>query len=839
MTSSTHRNNYCTNNNNGCVQNISGSYAVNKNELIMSEGEKATALRLLLQGKLDFYISPPMDKIPSSYSELKHNSYRVFELEQNLFLGADEILKESTYSFTVAAASECTLYAYEAKNETAVSLIIDEQKDYGAYIINSMCILMDNLIEVLKKLSDYRNELESINRNLNAFYALIVDEYGLKATEANIYESGSLQLSRIQDKNTMILPYFSKQFIESDLPEPALSGIEPDTLSYFSHLYSLPADLKKTFFASDQFITMTHIKKASELIEQLLSRLKSEFCLLEQAITLMYSDNEVCYYKAFQKAANEMYAEKFDIKPALDASNYIFDKVIEISKYIETEYMHIINIDKEFFAYSHENYKAYFDPENTDEVIILNEAGLNIAPALPEELTGSAIKILEYSELPEEKVTFFMMNLIAFRNMKDKLSTDEASRQIRSSISESFFEVYNAVFKKAYRLKDKSRLIKMFLSYGYMDENLLNINQILEIYKIAGKNKESAGINVYYMDEWLSKIYSIEKDPSVNNFGHDYFDIFRELKKQGKAVEKDRALYANDKDGRLDFEISNMLKTNHKICQGQISLYFPILYSDMAPASPLRSLVTPSLIKEKLDRILMVDYSAFHREINYMDAEKGIEKELVMMSVTPDFILIPVYGSHAIMWQEITGRVRSTPGRILIPVFTDENIDDILVRLVGNFRWELCRTMMGSAWNDITQRSLTSEYTDYVQFYRKNRDLTEEAKNKLKSLISKHHNRLREIFTSDYEMWINYESKGNPRLNKVARAILLRYCPFSKEIRDFLEKQPMYIDLINQMKLQKAKQVKDLKNRYKRYLKVGNGSLDKALDDNLAFYRDN
>ncbi len=51
-----------------------------------------------------------------------------------------------------------------------------------------------------------------------------------------------------------------------------------------------------------------------------------------------------------------------------------------------------------------------------------------------------------------------------------------------------------------------------------------------------------------------------------------------------------------------------------------------------------------------------------------------------MMPMVPDFILMPVYGSRAIMWQEITGRVRSTPGRILLPVFTDENLDDLLVK---------------------------------------------------------------------------------------------------------------------------------------------------------------
>ena len=267
-----------------------------------------------------------------------------------------------------------------------------------------------------------------------------------------------------------------------------------------------------------------------------------------------------------------------------------------------------------------------------------------------------------------------------------------------------------------------------------------------------------------------------------------------------------------------------MFRTNHKLCQGQITIYFPILHRDMAPVNPLRSAVTPEIIREKLGRILEIDYSAFHREIYYMNQEKNIEKE-------------PVYGSRAIMWQEITGRVRSSPGRLLLPVFTDDNLDDMLIRLVGNFRWELCRTMMGVAWNDVTQPSLTSEYTDYIQFYRKNRDLSDDAKDKIKSQCSKYHGKMRDIFTSDYELWINNESKGSARLNKVARSILFKYCPFSRGIRGQLEKSPLFVDMVTMMKKHRSKLARELENHYRIYCK-NNDTLDAVLENNLRFYRD-
>ncbi len=430
-----------------------------------------------------------------------------------------------------------------------------------------------------------------------------------------------------------------------------------------------------------------------------------------------------------------------------------------------------------------------------------------------------------------------MMNLLAFRNLKDRLSTDEDARSIRNAAASVFFEIYEAVFRKACETKDDSRLINMFLNYAYMDERLLTTEQTLELYRLAGKETASGRYSIYNMREWLTKIYHIEKDPSINEFGIDYLEQFRELKKRGQVTDKDKQAYESNRAARLQYETQNMLKSNHKLCHGQISVYFPVLHKDMITRDISKAVITAEKIRESLDRILEVDFSAFYRELHFFDQAKGIEKELIMKAIEPDIILIPVYGSRSFMWQEISGRNRNTAGRLLLPAFTDEDPDAMVLRLVGNFRWELCRTMMGNAWNDVTQSSLTSEYTDYVQFFKKNRDLSEEAKEKLKAQISKYHDKTRDIFTADYELWINNESKGNIRLNKVARSILYKHCPFSKAIRDQLEKQPVYTELAAQFRHQRTKMAKELESRYNRYIKSGI-QLDPDLEHNLAYYRD-
>jgi len=821
-----------------------GNCSIKKDSFITLQGSETNTLSLLLQGKLDVYLSSPAKGAPVVFDDLPQKCYRLFELDQNIFIGANDLLRSGKSSLTVAAAADCNIYAYVEDRAQSLMDFIFSQKDYGGYILNSVCNIINNSHQAYQKLYRYCLMSESLYNNLCAYYTAISEEYNLEPVKCEISQNGAAELAERRNSGVSVPVYFSKQFVESFDPDKAAGCYSEaaqlkEEIDYYVHLFNMPTEPKKAFFAADRLITEKHITGASECLERLLAQLSSVVSRLESTLALIYQDNEENCYNAFLNTARAMKAASLDYTPALGAANYILEKLREISAYIGFTYKHNTGIDFEYLDHFHGNFVASLKSSLSEGNGSSSEAiDVKDNNVLPEELTDSASKLLKYAEIPEDKEICFMMNLTAFRNLKDRLSSDETARTIRSAITDLYFEIYLKVFKKANQTKDQSRLIRMFLNYGYMDEKLLDNSQTMAVYKLAGANHETGIANVYFMSDWLEKIYSMEKDPSINNFGNDYFDTFRELKRQGKLTDKDKASYESDAEGRLSFEVNNMMRLNHRLCHGQIALYFPILHRDMFPYNPARSLVTPAVICEKLQKILDIDYSAFHREIHFRSPSEGIEKEIVMMQVIPDFILVPVYGTRAMMWQEITGRHRNSPGRMIFPVFTDENVDEMLIKLVGNFRWELCRTMMGSAWNNIAQSSLTSEYADYIQFYRKNRDLSEEAKEKVKSQISKYQNRLRDIFTSDYELWINNESKGNPRMNKVARSIFFKYCPFSKEIRSLLEKQPIYTDSINLFKVQKAKHVRELESRYRHYTQP-NGALNPVLQQNLEFYLDN
>ena len=96
-------------------------------------------------------------------------------------------------------------------------------------------------------------------------------------------------------------------------------------------------------------------------------------------------------------------------------------------------------------------------------------------------------------------------------------------------------------------------------------------------------------------------------------------------------------------------------------------------------------------------------------------------------------------------------------------------------------------------------------------------------------------NNYREVFVKDYQSWVRYESKGSFRLNKVARDIIFRYCPFNKAIRSELKANPMYREMFEKYEILKDRKARHMVLWYDKYQKKG-GEITEELQANKDFY---
>ena len=255
-------------------------------------------------------------------------------------------------------------------------------------------------------------------------------------------------------------------------------------------------------------------------------------------------------------------------------------------------------------------------------------------------------------------------------------------------------------------------------------------------------------------------------------------------------------LMLSDMAQKVDYELNNMFTNVNKITFGQISNYCPVLSESNILKSLEHSQLSASTIKENLDRIRQLDYSAYYREMLYANTDLGINKEMIQVEILPDFILMPGIGTRGVMWQEIEGKRRTTPSRMMLPVFYMPDLFEAITRLTGEFRWEMCKRIQGARWNDAAEHSLTSDYFDYLQFYRKNNELSPDTKEKIRLSLIRSKNSFKESFVRDYIIWIVFESSGSPRLNKSVRSVLLTHCPFSANLIQSLKNNPMYTESI-------------------------------------------
>lgn len=821
------------------IPSTNGSFSVIANDFVFVEGQEIHSVNILAKGEVDVYLSPFDEIAPMEMNSLKTKSYRLFSVDQNIFLGAYDLFLSRTHSFSYRAAKDSVIFSYAADNTIKIEELFRLKNDYSTYIISSITSVIESSFASLKRLEQLVAALNISTDNLCLFFSMLKDKHGFAHEPAHpAFRNSTFMLLEMKEQKKL-LPYaFDKSFLETAHFEhdyAPTKEIDILKLDYYKSFCNISMELKKQFLNESFVIAQYHCTDASKLLEDIQFKIKEAFRLAESCIELIYSETKPCIFDEFLKAGSQMEASPYDPIDMVEIVQYMFELISRYVLLFETEYLHKLPIHLDVMESKLNKLIEALQPKEVNKAAQVTATTARVG--VPQGLENSAERIVEYADIPKDRADLFMNSLRAFRGLKNKQSDDEQVRTLRKTITPIFFEIYEAVLKRVTQEKNQDKLFSMFLNFAYMDEKLLSPNSLWALYELDENSFSNQDSSVFTMKTWLQMIYNKDRDPSVNSFSMDYFDTFREMKKQGEIKDQEKAAYDNNCAGRLSFEVSNMFMHNHKLCNRQLSTYFPILHEDIIIKDLDKAAVTYKKINEAVQKVLDIDYSAFYREISYFNMKKRIEKEFIMQAVRPDIILMPAYGSNSMMWQEISGRVRNTPGRFIIPIFTEGNPDDMIQKLIGEFRWELCKTMMGLAWNDISVKSLTSEYMDYLQFYKKNKDISEEGKEKIKQQLKKHRSVSKDVFVADYLTWLNYESNGTIRLNKQTREILFKYCPFSKEIREKLSSHPSFTAAATRFANLRAKQIKELENRYARYAREGI-SLDEVMVETLSFFKE-
>ena len=681
------------------------------------------------------------------------------------------------YSFSYKTLESTNVISYSLKDFRQLGKLLDEQKDLSHFLVLSM---VQNALKVI-----------------NYYYALMGQQqkiYQYLVTASSNY------------------PKLCKML---DLPLKTLANKEQ--LVTYTPGREEPAFWLDSYFQAlkSSIIERNPIFSNTSYVVGLLAR------SVKDIHTLLYSCEDITDYlhNISQLLLNETSLDLFDLYTDLLFRAKSAQKDTTLLEERLGKMISILNnhnfIDKNLITMRIKDYERELTRDHSYSPVL--EESL---PQVEQKLARSLETILDYADPMDVTRNEFIKYIDLYKKLPDKNGLDKNADTIRRQLTRLYNILYTEVFQIALNDPTPPTIIKMFLHFGYVDLELAGLNNAAYLYSIAKTYQGEPAQGVYTLYEWIMAIYKGKKQPSRNELSQDYASYVHTLRAQGKIDAKGVQKMLDDTTGKVMFELESMFPSVNKVTQGHITTFCPIFIQENVVKDLETILITPYKIKESLNKLLEVDFSAFYRSYLYADDKLGL-RENVLTNILPDFILMPNVGSNGICWQEIEGMQRSTPGRMMVSAFHAENLDRTIVHMVGDFRWEMCRRIQGMRWNDITEHSLTSEYYDYALFYAKNRDLSQDAKEKIKLSMARAKNNYKNLFIMDYSNWILSESKGSVKLNKVVRKIFSTYIPFRADICNNLISNNTFTEHIQLYDLKKKQQLHRLRKLIQKFLAQG------------------
>ncbi|MCM1026557.1 MAG: hypothetical protein NC432_08970 [Roseburia sp.] len=751
-----------------------------KGKCLYQAGQPVTALHMITKGKVS--------------AEYPGGCY---QLSKGDVIGICELNSE-VHFLGYTTLEETSVLSYPIKNMESLTSFLQEHPDVARLFLLSL-FRQISLLQKQNSLSEMN--YAALHQNLLAdcdSYGELCDRYGVQSRKPNIPEELAALLDR-EPQDTWLTTYYLGLF----------------------HIYSGTGETVKTLM-QEPGVSVGILRKG-------LQDFRAAFTALEEKAQYRTSI-AACY---FAPSGDDLFERLSSLYLRLGQNNEdsagLYDSLNRIIEQFEND----PSLDSSQTAARIAKFRGSLSKiSGSAEEKTEKQEGMS--PAVAQELTNSLNTILEYAELEQTAADTFRQHVGEYSALEDKNAMEDKIIRLRRQLTDEFYSLYAVIFEKAVSASFLPTPVKMFLYFGYVDEDLAGSANCAKLYKLAFGMEDQSSFGVYTMFHWLQAIYRGEKSPCRNEFDEDFTDYIHKQKSSGNITAAQMTAMENDPMSKVKFEMENMFQQGNKMTCGRITTFCPLFAADNVMKDLNPAFVTTSQIKKAFHMIRSIDYSAFYRESMDYDNMETMGKETIHLEFLPDIILMPNVGTRGVMWQEIEGKKRNTHGRMFLSIFHMEDLSSTMVRLTGEFRWEMCKRVQGSRWNDVSERSLTSEYFDYIQFFRKNQELSGEAKERIRNGLQRAKNSFKEMFVRDYVIWVLFEGSGSPRLNKVARRILFTYCPFPAPLAATMEQNPTYTELMERQKVLASQRVHRLE-MLKQKLRNGNTPIPATLEAEINY----
>lgn len=783
------------------------SYA--KGSVIILQGSDQKEINLLNEGIIE--IKRSRDNVAGlDEDEIIEKSRRIQLIQGPTIFGVENLISGDLQQNSYIALTDCkiTKYGIESndynvffKANCSIALnVLSTMKDYALKGVNQ-----------IKKFVKLMGDINKINDNFELLYCFI-----------NKDENNSLYKKFIANGG-VYPPVFEPNFLLEDFStilevgygDPSYDPgaiFEGKKLEFYHNLLKSKPDAFVSLINANQNI-FSYIYGDLSLIDNMINiEMENKASQLEKTAE--------DFFKKKDSPLNRLVDIADKIKQSEDAGPKIATAIASLCKSVENNVKNLAGVEYHDNSKKYEILTRHSSQNGSDEAKIVPPAEEKYKKLLKD----SAKKIVGFSTLANERKEVILKNISDIKKIDMNDPSTKESRQIIKKLQDDFFDLYFSIFIKLME-KHKGEIpleIKMFIYFAFIDEKLVTEDQAEFLYNSTTyftKPFKSEFPIISFFD-YLKLVYEGIEAPSMTETG----ELFSKIVK--KAFGKNEKVIKDTPAGRADFEITNMARSAFRITSDNLRAYIPYINQNSFKGPFSRIFLNPKKLEQYIEKIRYIDYTLFFRETTWKIPGKS---ELIKKEVLPYLILVPNSGQRVQMWQEIINNIRASRGRFVIPVFFNGDLNKSLIMACAHFTWELNKTIVGSNWMDPTEGGLVGSYYDYSQFYEKYKDISIEAKELIKAQFM----RIkidRDRFAYDFYEWLEFESKGVPKLNKIVRSIFYRYIPFPQDIRENLAKLPLFNEMDNKFNNIRNREFRSLESKYHKYLDAG------ELPEDLRLY---
>ena len=802
-----------------------GTEKIRKGEILILQGEEPRFIYYLQSGSVEI-LSAPSEYEGLDSKIIVDKSKRVGVINEKSVIAGLSLLFTEPYKKTIRAIEDCVVKKYPLREGGFRQIVVDDPT-FAALLLTHVLKRLELSLNDVKKYTVLYQNLCRVNDNFSLIAGEVSDNLpdNLSQRAGDLYriftQSGGDFPSRIDAKfivqdNSNLL---KKKYLFPGLPVESLVDIKQ--CNFLKKIVGLDNQLLIPMFKSDPNIPIYIFNCASENLVKLLDRIESVHTEIDAELEYLFGTNGFIAYLIDKQKIKTWVASGRVSEDFLKGFVSVANKIHEFYK----------DISGELLSEKYDSFKKLNDFVQTikEQPKPVEEAPRpsRIPQNLSQLYKNSIYQIFEFGLIEKENQKNLLKLLSEFKKMKDPLSSEIDARKIRRQIARFYYDIYAKVFVRSQSEPAVPQPVKLMLRFGFLDETMIEQEQLAELHEISLRRIEQTNIPILYEDEFLTKIFNGEENPSINEMGLSYEAHLRE---EQKHIKGSNAKDESDNVQKVIYEINHRIATASSVCSGSTATSFPILTSMNMRGSISHYYVSKKKLESIVNALRDVDFSVFYRETAVMI---GNTKELIKEEVIPYFILLPSFGTKTMLWQELDGTNRRTRGRIVVPILFMGDMMPTMAHTFATFRWELNRTIMGGMWADPIEGGLTGAYFDYINTFKKNPKLSLEAKQKVIERFKSIRNN-RDRFADDYIQWVLFEKDGIMKLNNVVRDMFYRHIPFKKELRDRLENMPAYTEIANRFRNVFTREVGNYERKFKKYQR-DDGTLPEALQKFMEF----